>query len=378
MARRHEGISEDKARGTWTARYRIAPGPKGTRTKRGFATQADAKKWRDIEVGKVSRGNAVDPRDSAMTVGAAYASWFALYRANPLTASSTIASKASQWNASLKASFETLPLAYLNKAVVTKWQTDRLNAGKRPSTINNEHATLSLILDHAIDLGALDRNYAAEVKRVSKGGLKPKSLPAADTIARLIAAIDPRYLIMLNLALYAGLRSGEARGLRTSDVVRNADGTCTLWILEQLNREGNRSAPKGRKARKVIESEFVADLIDAHIAFYGTGPNGEIVTHHKGVALNYNTWRDAWKRTVKAAGVTLPKGEGVHMLRHAYASYAIANGASPAEVAANLGHGQVSTTFAYYVHATERRPVGAAASRAAIEAAAERIEAGKR
>lgn len=374
MARKFTGVSEDKARGTWTARYRFAPGPKGTRTRRGFASQAEAKKWRDIEVGKVSRGNAVDPRDSAMTVGAAFESWISDYRRDPLTASSTIESKSSMWRASLAPAFATMPLSYVNKVNVRRWQMDRLNAGKAPSTVNNEHATLSLILDHAIDLGALDRNYAKEVRRVSKGGLTRKALPDADTIARLMAAIEPRYLIVLNLALYAGLRSGEARGLRITDVVRNGDGTCTLSVTEQLDRQGNRAAPKGRRARTVIESEFVADLIAAHVAFYGTGPLGEVVTHEKGNALNYNTWRDIWVRTVRAAGVTLPKGRGVHLLRHAYASYAIADRKDPAQVAANLGHAQVSTTFAYYVHATERRPVGAAAARSAIDAAAERIE----
>lgn len=73
--------------------------------------------------------------------------------------------------------------------------------------------------------------------------------------------------------------------------------------------------------------------------------------------------------------MTLAKGQGVHLLRHGYASWAIENGASPAEVAANLGHAQVSTTFAYYVHATQRRPVGGSAARAAISAATEALEA---
>lgn len=379
MARKYEGVTEDKKRGTWTARYRIAPGPKGTRTRRGFASQAEAKKWRDVEVGKVARGNAVDPRDSAMTVGAAYESWIALYRLRAkanLVSVSTVEAKESQWRASLSPTFEKLPLGSVSKAVIARWQAERLAAGRFPQTINNEHGTLALILDHAIDLNAIDRNYAREVKRVGRTGPTKKPLPNADAIARIVAAIEPRYLIVLNLALYAGLRSGEARGLLHSNVKRNDDGTCSIEVLEQMpsrGRKGTRTLPKGHKTRTVIESGFVADLVDAHVAFYGTGPNGEVVTNTRGESLSYGGWYHIWTRTLKDAGVTLPKGQAAHLLRHAYASYAIDNGANPAELAENLGHAQVSTTFTYYVHATQRRAVGGAATRAAIDAAAEAI-----
>jgi integrase len=271
-----------------------------------------------------------------------------------------------------------MPLAHLNKAVIRQWQAKRLAAGRAPQTINNEHGTLALILDHAMELGAIDHNYAREVKRVAKGGLAPKAEPSADLIARLLGAIEPRYLIVLNLALYAGLRSGEARGLRIQDVTRLEDGTCALAIEGQITaRGGARTTPKGRKSRTVYESGFVADLIEAHVAFYGTGADGEIVTTPRGTALSYSGWSNVFERAKVEAGVVLPKGQGAHLLRHAYASFAIEGGASPAEVAANLGHAQVSTTFAYYVHATQRRPVGGAAARSAIEAAAERIEAGR-
>lgn len=368
MSRKYEGISEDKARGTWTARYRIAPGPKGTRTRRGFATQAEAKRWRDAEVGKVATNKAVDPRQSSQTVGAIYELWIADYRmteAAPLT----VAAKECGWNGGLKETFEDMPLSALNRVVIRRWQNARRQAGAAKGTINNHHTTLSLILDYAIELGALDHNYAKEAGRVKGAAITKRADPNASVIARLVGAVEPRYLIVLNLALYAGLRSGEARGLRLKDVRRNGDGTVTLFVREQMHQGGRKGAPKGGNEREVIESEFVADLIEAHVAFYGSGPDGEIVTNPKGAPLPYGTWKGVWKRTVKEAGVTLPPRTGLHYFRHAYASYAIANGASPAEVAANLGHAQVSTTFAYYVHATDRRPVGSAAARQAIEAA---------
>lgn len=377
MARQYEGIREDKARGTWTARYRVAPGPKGTRTKRGFATQAAAKQWRDEQAGKVARGNFVDPRDASQTVGSVYLAWIALYQLSPDIERATVDAKSSHWRSSLAPTFEEMPLSRINKAVIRTWQGQRLAAGRVATTINNEHATLAQILDFAMDMGALDRNYAREVKRLGKFALKPKADPNAETIARLMAEIAPRYLIVLNLALYAGLRSGEARGLRLEDVRRLDDGTCALEIVEQINSRGGKrkSKPKGRKTRTVYESGFVADLIDAHVSFYGTGPGGEVVTNAQGGTLSYSGWWHIWQAAIKASGVSIPKGQGAHLLRHAYASYAVANGASPAEVAANLGHAQISTTFAYYVHATDRRPVGGAAARSAIDEAAARIEA---
>ena len=64
-----------------------------------------------------------------------------------------------------------------------------------------------------------------------------------------------------------------------------------------------------------------------------------------------NFRRRVWLPAIKAAG--LPSPATFHALRHACASWLIADGANPLEVAEKLRHTRVSTTLGVYGHLFE-------------------------
>ena len=70
--------------------------------------------------------------------------------------------------------------------------------------------------------------------------------------------------------------------------------------------------------------------------------------------ISYWNFHDrGWRPTLKLAGLD---GESItiHDLRHACASLLIAQGLSPVDVAAHLGHSQVTTTLNVYAHLFNR------------------------
>jgi integrase len=83
---------------------------------------------------------------------------------------------------------------------------------------------------------------------------------------------------------------------------------------------------------------------------------GLVFTTQVGTALSPRNVDRAWERLCEKAGVP---GVRLHDLRHACASYALANGADIKTVQQYLRHARVTTTQ-LYLHAIEEVPRGAA------------------
>jgi len=163
-----------------------------------------------------------------------------------------------------------------------------------------------------------------------------------------------------------GLRQGEILGLSPEDIDREQ---MIVHIDRQLAYVGNRSLfklPKGRKTRNVPISRGLLEVIDDYMDAYPpvtiTLPWGKttgdpisvrllIVTVASGVdtgcEFNYRYWRPAFT----TAGLTYVEGEdGMHALRHLYASTLLARGVTIKELAEYLGHSDPGFTLRTYTH----------------------------
>jgi integrase len=110
------------------------------------------------------------------------------------------------------------------------------------------------------------------------------------------------------------------------------------------------------KARPPVEFEMEDESNPSRIKF--SKDSGERVVPRRRVRLLFTTaigtpitsptWSRHWATAVEKVG--LPKGFGVHDLRHLFATSLIHHGASVKTVQLALGHKSAQTTFETYIH----------------------------
>jgi integrase/recombinase XerD len=151
-------------------------------------------------------------------------------------------------------------------------------------------------------------------------------------------------LICLLEALYAtGLRVSELIALPAT-AARAEGGT----IVVRGKGKKERLVPLGQAAQKAMR-DYRKRLVEAKIGetrwlFPSFGDSGHITRQHVGREL---------KELASAAGID-PRKMSPHVLRHAFASHLLANGADLRVVQALLGHADVSTTQ-IYTHLLDER-----------------------
>jgi integrase len=107
--------------------------------------------------------------------------------------------------------------------------------------------------------------------------------------------------------------------------------------------------PKTRSSvRTVPVGDTVIDALAAHLAAHPAEPSDLIFRTTRGTPLTRTVFGRAWTPAAKAMG--LEPGEGLHQLRHFYASLLIADGRSVKEVQERLGHASAQETLDTYSH----------------------------
>jgi integrase len=245
-------------------------------------------------------------------------------------------------------------------------------------------ANVSAIFVAAIDDGLLAKNpcSARSVARPSPSHHKVVPWPAA-TVTAMHAAVSPRYRLAVTLASGLGLRQGEAFGLAVEDVDVNT-GVVTVHRSVKVFH-GNQlvfGLPKGGKTRTVPLPTAVAEELAAHLEAYPPrrvtlpweepGSRKEVtanlvLTTRERKALNRNYFNTAiWRPAQKRAGVEPARHNGMHALRHWYASVLLDAGESIRAVSEHLGHSDPGFTLRTNTHLM---PTSSARTRAAVDAA---------
>ena len=70
--------------------------------------------------------------------------------------------------AKLKAQFRNIPLVKFNPALLEQFQTDKLNAGHKPATVNRYLATLKHMFSKAFEWEMIDDSVLAKVRKVKQ------------------------------------------------------------------------------------------------------------------------------------------------------------------------------------------------------------------
>lgn len=178
--------------------------------------------------------------------------------------------------------------------------------------------------------------------------------PDVAEVRQLIAAAyHPRWAAMVEVTALTGLRAGELRGLRLSqvDFLRR-----TMRVDQQLVKEKGKGMyfddlKTGAGLRTLPLSQRAVDVLAAYVTQYppvAAGPGaGLVFTMPAAGLIGESTLDYAIKATCGHAGVG-PRHW--HELRHHYASVLIAGGENPKVVQLRLGHKDVMTTLRTYAH----------------------------
>ncbi|MBK9241581.1 MAG: site-specific integrase [Acidobacteria bacterium] len=155
---------------------------------------------------------------------------------------------------------------------------------------------------------------------------------------RLLANASPHMRALILAALSTGCRPGELRGLRWSDIRRDADGAPIALDLAAARTKTSRGRviPVGSKLRAVLEMRQ-------------TGPDGAQLPAAAYVFGNevgepVKSIRAAWNATCAAAGII-----DLHAndLRREFACRLLESSAGLHDVRDFLGHSNISTTSTY-------------------------------
>ena len=147
-------------------------------------------------------------------------------------------------------------------------------------------------------------------------------------VLRLVCLLEALYATGLRVSELIALPAGAARAEGGTITVRGKGGKERLVPLGQAAQKAMRDYRKLLIEAKIGETRWL---------FPSFGDSGHITRQHVAREL---------KELASAAGID-PRKMSPHVLRHAFASHLLANGADLRVVQALLGHADVSTTQIY-------------------------------
>lgn len=205
-------------------------------------------------------------------------------------------------------------------------------------------SNLSTILSAAVEDGTIASNPCA-VSSVKAPRVDRRRVVSwtVETVHAVIEGHPDEFRAVPVLGAGCGLRQGETFGL-------NVDGVDFLrrvvHVRQQLRLVGNQvvlAPPKGGREREVPLPDVVAMAVAEHVQGFGTAtveipwrePGGEMrnvelmfTNRDRGPLTRAYFTHNAWKPTLQRAGLERSRENGMHALRHHYASVLLENGVS--------------------------------------------------
>lgn len=246
---------------------------------------------------------------------------------------------------------------------------DMAKAGVGVVTARQAHALLRNALNDARRLELVGRNVAELVKAPPVPRHRRRFLTEQEARRLLKAAEGDRLYALLVVAVTTGLRRGELLGLRWSDVdlagavlrVRQAlvrsDGALRFDRPKSVTSQ--RSVPLPPTTVFVLRTHHRRQT--AERATLGKSWTDHDLVFPSGIGTpmeprNLNRWFDGLRARTNLRWLRL------HDLRHACATFLLAQGVDLTTVKDMLGHSQISVTADIYTHVLERVARGASDS----------------
>jgi integrase len=238
--------------------------------------------------------------------------------------------------------------------------TEMTKVGKAAGTVRHTHTVVRNALSDAVEWGMIPFNPVDRAKPPKKTTAPVETMPTPDEARALLEVGDSHRLKALwyTLAL-SGCRRGEALGLQWTDIDEDKK---LIYIRRALTSDGSLRSihePKTAQGRRTLAgTPYLLELLSQHRhqqklerlakgAMWKNSAGYVFVTRSGGLLWPNDVWA-MFKRLLKKAN--LRKDIRVHDLRHAMASFWLANGVPVKVVSERLGHANIGITLQIYGH----------------------------
>lgn len=351
------GTIRQRSNGRWQASYlhegvrHYAPST--------FDTKTDARAWLSAQRSDIIAGRWRNPKAvKAETFGLYAAAWIeqrVTSKGAPLRVKTS-----TEYQRQLQkglAEFAGDRLTDITTARVRSWHNERMKAGKTAAAA--EARLLRAIFNQAMEDSIVTTNPVhPKLTKTSAG--KTYRPPTPEELAILHDQVEDRFKLGVLIAAYGGLRLSEWRALRRSDLVL-VDGRHIVTVTRQAQHIAGHGwevgPPKSERGiRPVTLPTWMTPVIDAHMAErVGAFPES-LLFAPKGRSefIHDSDFNNSWVPAQDAAGVKGAVRE--HDLRGFASSHLVQTaGGSLIEARDFLGHSQVRTTEAHYLHRVNDR-----------------------
>lgn len=227
-----------------------------------------------------------------------------------------------------------------------------------PRTINKSLTILTMIFNYAARHRWVDYNPAEHVEKIrdqSNRRMLPHdtNILAPKEVRTLVDASDGVFKLVIQAAIFTGMRQGELLGLQWGDVD---------WKSRQLHvrrawKDGAFSELKTSNSRRKVD---VPDFLIAELKKWRLecpkGPDELVFPNGAGNAESHaNLLQRGFYPALRRAGLRKIR---FHDLRHTFASLLLANGEDIVRVSRLLGHASPNITLNVYSHMLPKEHYG--------------------
>lgn len=346
--------------------------PTGRILTKAFDRKPDASDFLTNVAADVQRGEYIDPRLGRKLFRDLAEDWSA-----GRVIAETTAGREASITRQLVGVFGDYPIGEILPSLVRRWFAGRTKVVV-PATANTELWQLTSILELAVEDDMIRKNPAGKIDRLPKGrpAVTPWSLATIRGILDHFAEQSPHLWPIPALAAGAGLRQGEAFGVAVDDIDFLRRTLKVQRQIQRINGRGSVFAPPKRNSTGTVPLEVeLVEKLARHVERYpplevtlpwverGAKP-GEtrtvrLLTYgRRGAVLARGTFNEHhWASAARAVGIVADGNAGIHQLRHAYASYLLAEGQPITVVQARLRHRRLAETYETYAHLTSEEVV---------------------
>lgn len=244
-----------------------------------------------------------------------------------------------------------------------KWSEARVkqsSARRKPGTrtINKSLTLLTMIFNYAARHRWVDHNPAEYVEKLKDEAYlhhRPvdENILAPDEVRRLVAATDEHHRLLVQTAVFTGMRQGELLGLQWGDI----DWNSRQIHVRRAWKDGAFTQPKTRNSQRRVD---VPDFLLHELKKWRLRcPKGELDMVFPNGAGNPETHANVLQRcfypALRRAGLRKIR---FHDLRHTFASLLLANGEDVVRVSRLLGHASPHITLNTYSHMLPKEHYG--------------------